>query len=111
LRDGNNTNLGITVPSFNIDFIDSNKGNKSLNKIILKLKITTVIGGITVPIIRPELLAIMKLELGRTKDIEDGFELLKSSKINKEKYLKILNTLKNNLNDYESLESYSAMIK
>jgi hypothetical protein len=111
IRDNNNGNLGITVPKFNMDFIDSNKGNKSLNKTIVKLKGSTVIGGITVPIVRPELLAIMKLELGRTKDIEDGFELLKSGKVNKEMYIKILDTLKNSLSDYESLKNYSAMIK
>lgn len=55
--------LGITVPKFNIDFLDSNVGNRSLNKLILGLKTATNIGGVTVLIIVPELLAILKLDL------------------------------------------------
>jgi hypothetical protein len=103
--------LGITVPKFNIDFLDSNVGNKSLNKLILGLKTTTNIGGVVVPIIVPELLAILKLDLGRTKDINDGFALLTSGKVNKKKYIDLVTGLKPTLSDYESLIGYSELIK
>lgn len=103
--------LGITVPSFNIDFLDSNTGNKTLNKLVLKSKTTTSIGGTQIPIIIPELLAILKLDLGRTKDIDDGFALLQSGKLNKSTYINLVKALKGKLNDYESLVSYIDMIK
>jgi len=111
LKSHNGGNLGITVPKFNIDFLDSSVGSKALNKMILLTKTKTNIGGTSVPIIIPELLAILKLDLGRTKDIEDGFALLTSGKLNKENYLKLVNGLKNNLSDYESLLGYAEMIK
>jgi hypothetical protein len=91
--------------------LDSNVGNKSLNKLILGLKTTTNIGGVVVPIIVPELLAILKLDLGRTKDINDGFALLTSGKVNKKKYIDLVTGLKPTLSDYESLIGYSELIK
>ena len=111
LKGHNGGNIGITVPDFNIDFLDSINGDKSVNKLILNTKNTTSIGGTTVPIITPELLAIFKLDLGRTKDINDGFALLTSGKIKKDNYIKLVNVLKNKLSDYESLISYAEMIK
>lgn len=110
LKSHNGGTLGITVPKFNIDFLDSSIGSKSLNKMILMTKTKTNIGGTSVPIIIPELLAILKLDLGRTKDINDGFALLTSGKLDKEKYLKLVNGLKSSLSDYESLLGYAEMI-
>ncbi len=60
--------------------------------------------------INPELLTIVKLDLGRTKDLNDGFALLQSHKLNKEKYLQIANGMKSALNDYESIIGYAEMI-
>lgn len=111
LKSHNGGTLGITVPKFNMDFLDSNVGNKTLNKMVLLTKKTTNIGGTIVPIIVAELLAILKLDLGRTKDINDGFALLTSGKVNKQLYIKLVNALKGKLNDYESLIGYSEMIK
>ena len=70
-----------------------------------------MIGGVNVKIINPELLAIMKLELGRDRDIEDGLSLLNSGKLNKDKYLEYLNELKHSLSDYESIYSYKNFIR
>jgi len=110
IKDSKLGNIGITVPKFNIDFLDSKIGNKAINELILKTFTRTKIGGEDINIINPELLIIMKLNLGRTKDINDGFELLKSNKIDKKTYIKYVDLLKNHLDDYESLKSYAELI-
>jgi len=109
LRDNNNNIIGINVDEFNVDFLDANSNNLALNKLILSTYRQTIIGGGLVKIINPELLTIMKLELGRDKDIKDGFALIQSGVLNKENYLKYLKMLKNTLFDYESLVSYIEM--
>jgi len=111
LRAGNIGLLGITVDEFNTDYLDSNVGNVLLNKLILKDYVYAKISNYDIRIITPELLAIMKIELGRDKDVNDGFALIQSGKLDKTKYLKYLNYLKNSLKDYESLLSYSEMLK
>ena len=110
-RSGNIGLLGISVEEFNADYLDSNVGNVNLNKLILKTFRNSKINNVNVRIINPELLAIMKIELGREKDMQDGFALFQSGLLNKESYLKYINILKNNLNDYESLLSYAEMLK
>lgn len=102
--------LGITVPLFNTDYLDASVGNIKLNRLILSTSNTALIGGIKVKIINPELLSIMKLELGREKDINDGLSLLTSGKLDKRKYVEYLQALKDTLNDYESLYSYRNFI-
>lgn len=104
------TNIGITVPKFNIDFLDSINDSKQLGKLALKSALTTNIGGNSINIISPELLSIVKLDLGRTKDLNDGFALLQSGKLNKDKYIKLANGMKSILNDYNSIISYAEMI-
>ena len=52
----------------------------------------------------------MKLNLGRTKDIKDGFALLTSGRINKKEYIQFATALKPYLDDYESIIGYSEMI-
>ena len=103
-------NIGITAQQFNIDYLDANTGNVALNKLILKNYVTGMIDGRNCKIVVPELLTIMKIELGRDKDTSDGLALITSKVLNKEKYLKFLNMLKKNLNEYESLVSYAEMI-
>jgi predicted nucleotidyltransferase len=110
LRAGNLGLIGITVDEFNCDYLDSNVGNVSINKLILKTFKIVNVGGFNVKIINPELLTIMKIELGRDKDVDDGLALIKSGILNKEMYLKYLNVLKNDINDYESLVSYAEML-
>ena len=110
LRDSGIGVLGVTADQFNTDYLDSNVGNVVINKLILKTYKIANIGGEQVKIINPELLAIMKIELGRDKDTEDGFNLITSGMLNKEYYLKLLELLKHNLLDYESLLSYVEMI-
>lgn len=110
LAGGNSGLIGISVPPFNTDYLDAERGNTALNSLILKTTNTAKIGGYDVKIINPELLAIMKLELGREKDTDDGFKLLMSGRLDKDKYLEYVNILKNNLNEYESLVSYADMI-
>jgi hypothetical protein len=103
-------NIGITVPNFNVDYLDANTGNVTLNKLILNNYVTGNINGRNCKIVVPELLTIMKIELGRDKDTTDGLALITSKKLDKTKYLKFVNMLKNNLNEYESLISYAEMI-
>jgi hypothetical protein len=68
---------GIQVPSMDADFLDANTGNKLLNGYILKTAQTAKIGGMSVPIIDPGVLAIQKFWVGRDKDTDDAFKLLK----------------------------------
>lgn len=110
LAGGNSGLIGVSIPSFNTDYLDAEKVNPALNNLILQTAKMAKIGGYNVKIITPELLAIMKIELGREKDTDDGFKLLMSGVLDKEKYLNYVNNLKNNLNDYESLVSYADMI-
>jgi len=107
---GSNGIIGINVPKFNTDYLTKDVGNKTINKLIIKTSRKTLIGGYDVQIIIPELLAIMKLELGRDKDINDGLKLINSGVLNKELYLEILNKLKPNLIDYEAFLSYAILI-
>jgi predicted nucleotidyltransferase len=111
VRDVYNNVMGITVDEFNVDYLDSSIDNPILNKLILLSSRQGIIGGYRVKIINPELLAIMKLELSRQKDIEDGFALIQSGILNKENYLKYLKILKNTLQDYEALLGYAEMLK
>jgi hypothetical protein len=111
VRVGNLGLLGITVEDFNTDYLDANVGNKAINSFIFKTFKYAKINNINVKIINPELLAIMKLELGRDKDMNDGFALIQSGILSKELYLRQVTFLKNNLNDYESIRSYAEMLK
>lgn len=111
ITSGNNPNLGITVPKFNTDLLDSSTGNVSINNLILKNYTTGMLNNRQVKFVIPELLTIMKIEIGREKDTNDAFALLSSNVLNKATYLKFVNILKNNLNEYESLISYAEMIK
>lgn len=111
ITSGNNPNLGITIPKFNTDLLDSSTGNVSINNLILKNYNTGMLNNRQVKFIIPELLTIMKIEIGREKDTNDAFALLSSNVLNKAKYLQFVNMLKNNLNEYESLVSYAEMIK
>jgi hypothetical protein len=111
LRGGNTGLLGVSVDDFNTDYLDSNIGNTALNKTIMSTSKSARIGGAMVRIISPELLAIMKIELGRDKDLNDGFALLQSGKLNKSVYVQNVQALKSRLQDYESLIGYAEMIK
>lgn len=102
--------LGITVDIFNVDYLNSQVGNIKLNNLILQTPIKGMIGGYKVKIINPELLAIMKLNLGREKDINDGFALLSSGKVDRDKFKSYLYQLKGSLQDYESIEAYKNLI-
>lgn len=103
-------NLGITVPQFNTDFLDVHQGNFEINKLAIGQPNVTTIFGYKMKIIKPELLTIMKLELGRNKDLGDGLALLQSGKIDKVVYEDFLYKLKDNLNEFESLKSYLKFI-
>ena len=105
-----NGSIGITVDQFNADYLDSDAFNRNLNKLILSTYNLGIVGGYTIKIINPELLTIMKLDLGRDKDIKDGFSLITSGILNRNAYLKYLGLLKSSLNDYDSIKSYSDMI-
>ena len=103
--------LGVTVDLFNTDFLDSEVGNVTLNKLILQTPNTAKIGGYIVKIVNPELLSIMKFSIGREKDISDGFALLSTGKCSLEKYKSYVSILGNTLQDYNSIFEYQALIK
>ena len=107
---GTEESLGLVVDEFNVDYLDSNVGNVRLNQLILQTPNTANIGGYQTKIINAELLAIMKFELGRDKDINDAFALLSSGKVNIIKYKSYVNKLKDTLQDYESIIAYKALI-
>jgi predicted nucleotidyltransferase len=102
--------LGITIDSFNTDYLNSQVGNIKLNNLILQTPINGMVGGYELKIINPELLAIMKLNLGREKDINDGFKLLSSGKVDRNKFKSYLYQLKDSLEDYESIIMYKNLI-
>ena len=102
--------LGITVDEFNTDYLDGMVGNRTLNNLILQTPVKGMVGGYEVRIINPELLAIMKLNLGRERDVNDGFSLLSSGKVDNEKFEMHLDQLKDSLEDYESIEAYKNLI-
>lgn len=110
LKGYDSENLGIFSNDFNIDFLDSSRNTPELYSLILKDYNTITIAGESFKIISPELLTIMKLNLGREKDLNDGFTLLKSGKLNTDKYIKYVDLLKSKLEDYESIKSYSDII-
>lgn len=110
LNPGRVHSLGITVSSFNADYINADAGHVLLNRLILSTFQTTRIGGLNVKVINPELLAIMKLDLGREQDLNDGFALLKSGILKKSTYAGYLYDLRNDIKDYESLTAYSELL-
>ena len=111
LYTGIEKSLGITVYEFNTDYLNSKIGNIQLNELIIEEPQLTRIGGYQVKIIKPELLAIMKLIIGRDRDFSDGMVLLSSGNCDIEKYKSYLNYLKGSLQDYKSLCDYQAFIK
>lgn len=102
--------LGITVDDFNVDYLNSQVGNIKLNNLILETPNIGMVGGYKIKIINPELLAIMKLNLGRERDMNDGFSLLSSGKVDREKFKSYLYQLKGSLQDYEAIEMYKNLI-
>jgi predicted nucleotidyltransferase len=110
LNPGYGEPIGITVEQFNTDYMGANAVNPELNRLILQTPIKVNIGGYQVNMINPELLAIMKLETSREKDVNDAFKLLSSGKVNSEKYVKFAKQLKDSLQDYESIISYRSFI-
>lgn len=102
---------GITIQEFDMDFMDSQTGNVKFHKYLIQTARKARIGGATLNIASPEVLAIMKFSLGRDKDDSDAFLLLQSGKINKEDYLKSISDLSGTLKDEDSLKMYAQMIK
>ena len=111
LYTGIEKSLGITVYEFNTDYLNSKIGNIQLNELIIEEPQLTRIGGYQVKIINPELLAIMKLIIGRDKDFSDGMALLSSGNCDRDKYKTYLMQLKTNLQDFDSIWSYNELIK
>lgn len=98
--------LGIVVKTFNCDYLDVSVGNVKMNNLILETYNKVKIGGYEVQIIKPELLAIMKFETGRDRDLEDAFALLQSGHCTRENYISYLTVLKDSLHEYDSIHSY-----
>lgn len=103
------SNFGITVNSFNVDFLNINSGHKAIKNYAFKTAKNGNIAGANLKIISPSVLVIMKLTLGREKDDIDAFALLKSGMVNKIEYLDDLQILKPHI-DYITLQGYSKLI-
>ena len=70
------TTGGLTVPSFNADFLDPAGSNVPVNMNILSNAESSLIAGMHINVADPAALAIQKFVTGRTKDLDDGFKLL-----------------------------------
>ena len=103
-------NLGITVEALNIDILSSGSGNPALNELIMQTPLVQKIGGIDLRVVNPELLFIMKMELGRDKDTDDAMLLLQSGVLRKSSFLGYMSDMGSSLNDPESLQIYSGMM-
>ena len=89
------TTGGLTVPSFEADFLDPEASNSSVNMNILDNAAPSMIAGMIILVADPAALAIQKLVTGRTKDLDDGFKLLAVCDLSKLKVM--LKKLKNDL--------------
>ena len=89
------TTGGLTVSSFNADFLDPEASNSSVNMNILDNAAPSMIAGMIILVADPAALAIQKLVTGRMKDLDDGFKLL--AVCNKVKLKTMLKKLKNEL--------------
>jgi hypothetical protein len=70
------TTGGLTVPSFDADFLDPAGSNLPVNMNILDSAAPSTIAGMRINVADPAALAIQKFVTGRTKDLDDGFKLL-----------------------------------
>ena len=70
------TTGGLTVPSFEADFLDPDASNSAVNMNILDNAAPSIIAGMRINVADPAALAIQKFVTGRTKDLDDGFKLL-----------------------------------
>ena len=103
--------IGITVPEFDVDFLNPQAGNPAINNYILQTAKSGKIGGGNFLIASPEALAISKFDIGRDKDDTDAFLLLQSGVVNRQEFIKAVKALRGSLSDYESVKMYAQMIK
>ena len=105
--------LGIHIPSFEIDILDSDSGNKELNNYIIhKGFLNRMIAGYNIKVASPEAMCLMKFNTGgRLKDEMDAFALLQSGVLNKTTYLNIISDLFSSLNEADILKRYAGIIK
>ena len=111
LNIGTGKSFGIVVDKHNTDYLDSNVGNLTLNKLILKTSNTTTIGGYHLKIVPVELLVILKIELGRDKDLNDALSLLSIGDCDRNEYISYANQLKDSLQEYNAIIEYQKIIK
>lgn len=87
---------GIQVTQYDADFMDEMGGEVPASYVLQTAK-PAIIGGVSFKVADPGVLAISKFSIGREKDNEDAFKLLKSGSINKSEFKKHLKALKNYL--------------
>lgn len=104
--------IGVTDIDRNTDFLNPAvaHGNRALNRAILATPLEAKVAGVTVKIVNPELLAILKLDLGREKDVADGFALLASGKLSRDRYDHFVDALRHSLSDGQAIAAYSDLI-
>lgn len=100
--------LGITVDELNMDILDFKSGNKHVNSYVMKDNKESKIAGRNVKIASPEILSIMKFDIGRNKDTDDAIALMRSGVVDKEKYIKIVDVLSSHID--AGIKSYADLI-
>ena len=70
------TEGGFSVPLFDADFLDPRAANMPVNMNIIDSAVPSLIAGMTILVANPAALGIQKFVTGRSKDIDDAFELL-----------------------------------
>jgi len=103
--------IGITVGQFNLDLLDVNECNSRLNRYVMETSDKALVASVSLRIINPEALIILKFELGRDKDDDDAFALLKSGRLNKERYFKAIRDLRPCLKPSVDIISYGNLIR
>ena len=81
------TTGGLTVSSFNADFLDPEESNSAVNMNIIDSAAPSMIAGMRINVADPAALAIQKFVTGRSKDIDDGFKLLAVCELSKLKVM------------------------
>jgi len=103
--------IGLTVNQFNLDLLDANECNTRLNRYVMEKSNKALVAGVSLKIINPEVLIILKFELGRDKDDDDAFALLKSGKLNKDRYFRAIKDLQPCLKPSVDIVSYGNLIQ
>ena len=105
---------GVNIPEFDADILDAKAGATQLNMFALSPqghKMQQVGSSVQFPVIEPHILAIMKLNNQRDKDMDDAFKLMmQPGLLNRDQWRNTVKAVRQSLQDAESIMSYKDMI-